>query len=149
MFSLNFPAGIRVLEAVRWRHGPPAWRSLLLTPSRKMRSVLNCLLPLYSMSSLLESLKVSMSFNEPRNYTTGREIIAKKNFENSQALRKGLQRFGLHRCDCNFLLTQRYNNFSEIHRGCRVGGVEISVLLAQGLPAINELCGPHVNLNRP
>ena len=67
-----------MLEAVRWRHGPPAWRSLLLTPSRKMRSVLNCLLPLYSMSSLLESLKVSMSFNEPRNYTTGREIIAKK-----------------------------------------------------------------------
>jgi len=45
-----------------------------------------------------------MSYDMNFCYTTGREII---NFENSQDLMKGLQRFGLHRCDCNFLLTQR------------------------------------------
>jgi len=36
-----------------------------------------------------------------------------------------------------FLLTQRYNNCSEIHHGCRVWAVESSVLLAQCANAIN------------
>jgi len=39
--------------------------------------------------------------NVPR-YTTGREIVVKEKFENSQALRKGLRRFGFQSCDCDF-----------------------------------------------
>ena len=39
------------------------------------------------------------------------------------------------------LLTQRYNNFSEIHH---VWGVESLVFFAQCVHAINGLCGPHV-----
>ena len=78
-------------------------------------------------------------------YTTGREIIANK----FQKL-TGPQERPTKILDstvvfffCFFLLTQGYNNFSEIHQayyGCRVWGVQTSVLLAQCAHAIIMSC---------
>ena len=67
-------------------------------------------------------------------YTTGRELIAKIIRKLIGIQERPIQRFRLRCCDYDYLLTQRYYNFSEIHHSCRV---ESSVLLAECAHTVN------------